>query len=262
MRPSPSLCNRANALFFFLIAQLSILSSSGQATQGQNANGVLGQLIAAFSPGIVVQQVQMMGTATWNAGSLQDSGTVSLTASTGGSSQMRLDLSSLGQKTETQTGAGESADCQWSGADAVVHEVDATNCWRPALWFLPALSFQPSLLPNYLGVVDLGIGTVGSGTQAYRHLQSQFMFSDLTSPLATKVTEMSATDLGLDPTSLLPAVLAYSIHPNDGSSAPIAIEIHYSNYQTVNGVQIPFLIERYLNGSLQLTINVSSAQIN
>ena len=261
MSASRFLCNRATALSFLLIAQLSVLPSSGQAIQGQNANGVLGQSATAFSSGSVVQQVQMTGTATWNAGSLQDSGTVSLTASTGGSSQMRLDLSSLGRKTETQTGAGESADCQWAGADAVVHEVDITNCWRPALWFLPVLSLQPSLLPNYLGVVDLGTGTVGSGTQVYRHLQSQLIFSDLTSPLATKVTQMSITDLGLDPTSLLPAVLTYSIHSDDGTSTPIAIEIHYSNYQTVNGVQIPFLIERYLNGSLQLAIKIGRAHV-
>jgi hypothetical protein len=57
-------------------------------------------------------------------------------------------------------------------------------------------------------------------------------------------------------------VLAYSIHPDNGAPVAIAIEVHYSDYHAVNGVQIPFLIQRYVNGALQLEIQVSSAQIN
>jgi hypothetical protein len=61
----------------------------------------------------------------------------------------------------------------------------------------------------------------------------------------------------------LPAVLAYTVHPDNGAQGvTIAIEVHYSDYRTVNGVQVPFLIQRYVNGSLQLEISVSSAQIN
>jgi hypothetical protein len=30
----------------------------------------------------------------------------------------------------------------------------------------------------------------------------------------------------------------------------------------VNGVQIPFTIQRYINGSLQLEIDITSAQVN
>jgi hypothetical protein len=68
--------------------------------------------------------------------------------------------------------------------------------------------------------------------------------------------------LGLDPTTYLPAVLSYSIRPDNGQAIPIAVEIHYANYKAVNGVQIPFTIERYINGTLQLEIAVSSAQVN
>ena len=86
--------------------------------------------------------------------------------------------------------------------------------------------------------------------------------SNLTGTLASDIMQRSTADLGLDPASSLPAVLAYSIRPDNGAPIPIAIEIHYSNYQAVNGVQIPFTIQRYVNGSLQLEISVSSAQVN
>jgi hypothetical protein len=257
---------RASATAFWLsTAFFTSFHALGQATPGANPNSTLGQLAAAFSGGQVVQQIQLTGTATWTAGSLVDSGTAALTASTTGSSQMQLNLASTGQRTETQTGTGSSAVCQWAGSDGVAHQLSVESCWRPALWFLPAISLQPSLLQNSTGVVDLGAGTVGASTNIYRHLQGGLLASGLptgfSTSLATAIAQQSTEDLGLDPASLLPAVLAYTVHPDNGASTPIAIEIHYSNYQTVNGVQIPFLIQRYINGSLQLSIVVSSAQV-
>jgi hypothetical protein len=140
--------------------------------------------------------------------------------------------------------------------------MSVANCWKPALWLLPAFSFQPSLIPNSVGLVDLGTGAVGASPNIYRHLQSQLLPAGLPTSIASSITQQSITDIGLDQATFLPEVLAYSILPDSGASTPIAIEIHYSNYQTVNGVQVPFLIQRYVNGSLQLAIVVSSAQIN
>jgi hypothetical protein len=119
-----------------------------------------------------------------------------------------------------------------------------------------------SQLPSNLGVVDLGMGTVGASPTAYRHLQGQLDFSSLPNSLSTYLAQQGSSDLGLDPVTFLPMVLAYSIHPDNGAPVAIAIEVHYSDYHAVNGVQIPFLIQRYVNGALQLEIQVSSAQIN
>lgn len=257
--PSRKPAVTAFCLFTILFSSIYGL---GQAPAGASASGVLSQMESAFSNGVVVQQIQLSGTATWTAGSLEDSGTASLTASSTGPSQLQLLLSSTGSRTETQTGLGSSADCQWAGANGVAHEVSLENCWKPALWFLPAFSFQPSLILSSVGLVDLGTGVVGTSPNIYRHLQGQLQPTGLPSSIASTVTQQSTTDIGLDPASLLPAVLAYSIFPDNGAPTPIAIEIHYSNYQSVNGVQIPFLIQRYVNGSLQLSIVVSSAQIN
>jgi hypothetical protein len=232
------------------------------ASQEASAGTVLAQSSAAFSGNQVVQRVQISGDAAWYAGSLEDSGTIILTATANGSSQMQLSLAASGQKTETQTGSGTSANCQWAGNDGVAHNVDMGNCWRPVLWFLPSFSLQPSLLPSNLGITDLGAGTVGSGANVYRHLQSQLVASDLPATLATHITKRSTAHIGLNPSTLLPAVLTYSVHPDNGASIAIAIEVHYSDYRAVNGVLIPFLIQRYVNGSLQLEIHVTSAEIN
>ena len=108
----------------FAVTALSSLVPSAVA-QGGDANSILDQLTTAFSGGRVVQQIQLSGTATWNAGSLEDTGNFSMTASTNGSSQLQLDLSASGTRTETQSGVGSSAICQWAGADGVVHQIDS-----------------------------------------------------------------------------------------------------------------------------------------
>jgi hypothetical protein len=229
---------------------------------GANATTLLNQLSTAFSGGNVVHQVQLSGNASWHVGSLDDTGSATLSAATTGASQVQLSFSASGTRIEAQSGQGSDQTCTWAGEDAVAHAIDPANCWRPVIWFLPPLSLQPSLLPSYLGAVDLGTGTVGFGTGAYRHLQGELVLPSLVSKLTTDIMQRSTADLGLDPTSLLPAVLTYSIRPDNGAPIPIAIEIHYSNYQAINGVQIPFTIQRYVNGSLQLEIAVSSAQVN
>jgi hypothetical protein len=236
--------------------------AQGSAPGGTSASGALSQLSMAFSSGTVVQSITLTGNATWYAGSLVDAGTVTLTAASDGSSQMQLALATTGQRTESQVGSGSSATCQWMGNDDVVYNVAPVNCWRPTVWFLPAISLQPSLIPSYLGTVDLGQSTVGTNSNVYHHLQSQLAFNGLPDSISTQVTQQSTTDLGLDPTSFLPAVLAYSVLPDSGAQTSVAIQVLYSNYQTVNGVQIPFHIQRYVNGSLQLDIFVSSAQSN
>ena len=229
---------------------------------GASAATLLTQLANAFSGGNIVHQVQLTGTASWHVGNLEDTGTATLSARTDGSSQLQLSLSSSGTRTETQTGKGTDLACTWAGNDAVTHEVDPGNCWRPVIWFLPPLSLQPSLLPSYLGAVDFGAGTVGFSAASYRHLQGALVLPNLKPKLTSDVMTRSTADLGLDPASLLPAVLTYSIRPDNGAPIPISIEAHYSNYQTINGVKIPFTIQRYVNGSLQLDIAVTSAQVN
>jgi hypothetical protein len=116
------------------IALLGLSSATayaqGAASQGLNANSAMSQLSAAFSGGKAVQRVQLSGNATWYAGSLEDSGTVTLTASADGSSLMQLILSASGQRSETQSGSGLNATCQWAGDDGIAHEIRSGSCWR------------------------------------------------------------------------------------------------------------------------------------
>ena len=77
-------------------------------------------------------------------------------------------------------------------------------------------------------------------------------------PLVT----LSSTDVYLDSSSLLPVAFAFNTHPDNNSLLNIPVEIDFSNYQAVNGAQIPFHIQKFLNGSLFLDMTIQSAAVN
>jgi hypothetical protein len=250
---------------FFTIAVCSLYIcdlTHAQSTNAQPANAsvILNRSANTFSSSKVIHQVQLTGSANWTGGSLEDSGTVTLTATATGSASMELYLAKKGLWTESQSDLNEIMSCQWLGSDQRAHDGDSMNCLKPAVWFLPSLSLQPTAIPQGVGVSDLGEGTVGSGT--YRHLQVQAVLASMPKKLLQRSVQASTIDIGLDPSTLLPSVLRYQVYPDNGTQVNVPIEIRYSDYRQVDDVQIPFLIQRYINGSLQLEIHVNSAQIS
>lgn len=263
---APHMGTRGAAIAFLFVFFTALCSSGlAQTAVAGNSTNILAQMSNAFSRGKAIQNVHLSGNAFWYAGSLEDSGSVELTASKDGSSEMRLILSTSGIRTESQGPDTEGGRiCHWAGNDGKAHEIRSGSCQRSALWFLPTLSLQSAQANRHIAVIDRGSGPVGSGDTVYRHLQSQLSLnmSGLPSTIADEMTKQSKTDIGLDPNSLLPSVVSYSVHPDNGASTSIAVEIHYSDYRLMDGIQIPFHIQRYVNGSLQLDIQVSAAQIN
>jgi hypothetical protein len=227
--------------------------------QRADASGILGQIAGAFSAGKPVTHIELTGSADWHAGGLNDSGNVTLTASSTGAASMQLFLAEKGSWTESQSDLADSMSCQWAGKDQVAHQTNFLNCLKPAVWFLPLISLQPTILPRGVGISDMGLWTVGAGT--YRHLQIQAVLSSLPQKILRSSVEASTIDMGLDSHTLLVEVLRYQVNPENGSPVKIPIEVRYADYHKVDGVEIPFLIQRYVNGSLQLEIHVDSARI-
>jgi len=259
---NPKLLGRAFAGFLISLPLMTSVPTLGQTITQPSSNSVLvSQISNSFSNGEVVHNIQISGNAMWYLGNQGDSGSVVLTASSDGQSEVQLDLQTLGQRTETQAaGTPPDAACAWSGSDGVVHQIHTSNCSKPLLWFLPCFSLQSSLSSDNVDLVDLGIETDGLA-QAYRHVRIQ-LSSSTSDSIPADFTSRTAMDLELSPQVLLPASLTYTITPDDGASTPIPFKILYSDYRSVDGVEIPFLIQRYANGALQLEIHVSSVSVN
>jgi hypothetical protein len=73
---------------------------------------------------------------------------------------------------------------------------------------------------------------------------------------------LTQMDLYLDPTSLLPVALSFMTHPDNSELLDIPVQVQFSNYQSIGGVQIPFHVQKFLNGSLSLDVQVQSAVLN
>jgi len=76
------------------------------------------------------------------------------------------------------------------------------------------------------------------------------------------ITLQSATQIVLDPQTLLPIGLTFHEFAGSGRVSPASVHIAYSDYQTVEGHQIPFHIQRFVNGTLNLNINIEKVHIN
>lgn len=261
---------RSLALTLSFMALLHPLQSFSQETTAptapivnaaSNSAATLASINQAFSEGKPVARVDLTGNATWILGNGEDSGSVSLSVSQDGSATMSLTLGS-GNRVESSLGSGLDTQCQWVDKGGQSHATSTANCWKPAVWFLPDFSLQPTQIKGAVSVDDLGEGTVGSSPDTLRHLQARFDLPTKSGKEAQGIARWSMTDLGVDPSTYLPSILAYTVVPDNGVESSIAVEVRYGNYRQVEGVQIPFSIQRYLNGSLQLDITLSGAQVN
>jgi hypothetical protein len=221
---------------------------------------VLANAASAFSQGKPVNTVTLNATANWIAGSDNETGNAVLTANADGSFSVQLQLAQS-SRTEAQTSFASGQSCTWSGTDGVSHAMAAHNCMGSMAWFLPQVALFGNQQSSAVAT-SIQSATVGDGSTVWDVGQQTTPAAALPSDAAALIAHLSSMDLYLDPTTYLPNGLAFNIHPDRNAAADIPVQIVFGNYQTVNGVSLPFHIQRYVNGSLQLDLAVTQASAN
>jgi hypothetical protein len=242
---------------FLLLAPAAYPQTSPAPTASSPQAVALGsQAMSALTGSVQVSDVTLTGTATRTAGSDIESGSVSLKAL--GSGQARLDLTVAGgTRSEIRNLDSNSApQGSWIALDGSVHTMPIHNCVTDAAWFFPALSVlsqlsNPNLLVTY-------VGNETRGGVSVQHLHFVVQTPDPTGLLQ----QLSAEDIYLDASSNLPVAVTFNAHPDNDAGTNIPVEVDFSNYQQVNGVQIPFHVQKFLNGTLFLDLSVQSAVLN
>jgi len=214
------------------------------------------QAMAALTGTTQVNDITLTGTATRTAGSDVESGSITLRAL--GTAESRLDLSANnGTRTEIRNLDSNSASQGfWIGLDGIAHSMANHNCATDAAWFFPALSVLSQLSNPDLVVTYIGNETRGDVSVQHLHFLLQ---SPVPSAL---VQQLGAEDVYLDASSNLPVAITFNAHPDNDASANLPVEVDFSNYQAVNGVQVPFRIQRLLNGSVLFDLTIQSATVN
>ena len=234
-----------------------------QAPKAQNGLPVLSpfqeKAVAAGSGGKAFHLINLIATAQWIAGSNQEQGTAQLQAKIDGSANVQLSLGSA-SRTETQTGADSSRSCQWIDNAGKSHAVLGANCFTAIPWFAPGLFTQvPSQMPSPIFTTDDGV-IVKQGLSFH---QVRFFYGQVgaNSTSTKQLLERSEVKVLYDPQTFLPASLEYNLHPDDNDLQNIESRVVFSNYQLISGVMIPFHIEKFVNRSIQLKLDVSAASV-
>jgi len=217
------------------------------------------QSIAALTGGQAIKDVTLTGDVTWSGGGSPETGTGALMAK--GTAESRVDLNlSGGLRSDIRNDSAGYPQGATSVNGGKQQAWALHNCWINASWFFPALSFlgttsDPSLVFSYVGQESRNGRTV-QHLRIYRHLTGP-------KPDAVALTQqLSTLDVYLDAGTLLPLAFDFNMHPDDDAKTNNPVEIDFSNYQSMNGVQVPLHLQKFMQGSLALDVVVTSAVFN
>jgi hypothetical protein len=232
-------------LTFVVLLLCAVVSASNNQSQT-----IAAKAATALTGGVTVSDVTLAGNVTAIAGSDTQTGTATLMATATNCSRVDLSLGA-GTRTDIQNGSSGIPLGAWNTNNGPLKAHAQHNDWIDASWFFPALTslVDPSALLIFVGQESRG------GTAVY-HLRSYRANS------ASLAQQLSQMDFYLDTSSFLPIAVDFNVHPDDNVSNNIPVEIVYSGYQLSNGVLVPMHIQRYMQGSLMLDVNVTAVTLN
>jgi len=249
-----------NRLCFLLFASLLISSARAQTAasvvvRDPNAVALAARSLQAMAGITALKDITLQANATYIAGSDEEMGTATLIALGNQQSLVTLSLTN-GQRQEVRNGFTGA----WSGVDQVPQLMAPHNCWSDANWFFPSLTLQALQADPTLGVLYLGPATWNGRTVF--HLQFFHNVPGLSSSLLAQAQIVSAMDLLVDAQSLLPLSLSFNLHPDDDLNISIPVQVQFSGYRLLGGLLVPFHIQKYVQGTLALDLQVSNAAVN
>jgi hypothetical protein len=244
-------------------------STPAPVTSDPRAIALIQRALAALVGRATVSDVTLTGTAQRIAGSDDETGTATLTAMSVGNSKLSLSFPSAVSSeirnsagtplSETSTTQGPQPVGAWSGPDGVLHAMAEHNLMTDASWFFPAFTINDVSASQSFALSYIGQET-HNGLSAL-HVSALQTFPGFTQvPLL--LSHLTQMELYLDPASYMPVALDFNVHPDNNANLDIPVEIRFSGYQPVNGVQVPFHVQKYLNNGLVLDLQFNNAVLN
>jgi hypothetical protein len=207
-----------------------------------------------------ISDVSLTGSVRRVAGSDDESGSATLKALSSGAARADLSLSS-GTRSELQSlsAASGTPTGNWSGPDGIAHPIAFQNLLSEPAWFFPAFAISRRLAAGYVAT-NVGIESIdGNSVDHISVCQSSSLPTSVGIPSIQHLTQV---EFFLDPATLLPLAISFNTHPDDNVLLDIPVEIRFSDYKLINGVQVPFHIQKFFSGSLSLDVQVQNVVIN
>lgn len=261
---------------FSFLASYNVAQTTNSPAAPQ-ALAVLQGASRTLSGRTTINDVTLTGTARQIAGSDDETGTATLKATASGDSRVDLSFRS-DQHSEIRNHAGtprpgtQPQDLPaggtqatqtlgvWYGQDGVSHPIAGHNLVTDSAWFFPALVL--SRFGNTQNYVISSFSNESRDGVPVEHLTVIQQFPGLPAQLAALPQHLSQIDVFLNPSTLLPVAFVFNVHPDDNGLIDIPVEIRFSDYRPTNGVQVPFHVQEYMNGTLALDLQFQSVVVN
>lgn len=200
------------------------------------------------------RSVVLTGTAHLTAGSLTRQGPAHLEAESapGAAPSVRIEFDfGDGQYLETAADATcpprhgcAARQAAWSdqSRDSATH-ARASQPAEPA-WFFPAWGRWQQTPPG-ITLTDLGACTHNGVAARHLHLAG--------------AGGGEISDVFLDPSTGLARAVQFTLAADNGRGPGLAVEVRYSDYRLTGGAEVPFQVQRYYNGVLNLELTLDSA---
>lgn len=243
------------ALFAFASSYAAPPQTPTSQTQGA---AYLQKALASLAPTTPISDITLSGTVRRIAGSDDESGTIVFKALAGSGSRLDLTLPS-GPRSEVRNTSSPEIAGSWSGPDGVPHPAAYHNLltdpgWSPAFTIASLLSAQNAVI-SYVGAET-------RNGQSVIHVSASQQFPTFPADAATLMQHLTQIDIFLDASTGLPAAIAFNTHADNNANLDIPIELRFSSYAIAGGARIPFHVQKFLNNSLALDLQISSAILN
>ncbi len=238
-----------------LILLLALVSSAQNLPKSDpRAISLASQSLVALTHAFAIGDVRLTANVTWTAGSEPEAGTGVLLAKGTSESRIDLALSGGGKRTEVRNSFNGPAG-KWVNPDGKSGTYAFHNCLTDAAWFFPALSSLSKVSDRRFMFSYIGEETWNESPA--KHLRVYQVQKGL-----KEAQRLSAMDFYVDPASSLPLGVAFKTHPDKDMNSEISTEIRFGDYKLVDGVEVPFHIQRFQNGALLMDVTVDEVSFN
>lgn len=220
------------------------------------------QTVRALTGGTALNDAEVTGTIIKLDEAGQYTGTVTFKAL--GLSDSRMDVSLSDGESLTEVRSTSSANVPqgaWEREDGIVHAMPEHNCWSDATWPFPARSSLIAALSDPTVVLSY-VGQETKNGITVQHVRSMRYFSSPDPTASANLETFSTVDFYLDSLSLLPVDITFSTHTDADEKTNLPVEIRFAYYQAVNGIAVPFRIQKLLSGGLMYDITITGASFN
>ena len=220
----------SNLMVFVYSALLLLIPGvgSGQtapvAARDPNAVALASRALQALAGGTALNEITLQASATYIAGSDQETGPATLVALGNQQSRVTLNLTS-GQRQEIRSGIGGG----WVGSDAAPHAMATRDCFLDAPWFFPEFTLAAIASDSTL-LITL-VGQEVHNSQQVCHPTLFYSPSGRAPDVAALIQRVSGVELSVDSTTLVPVALDFNPHRDNDANFSGPVKVRYNPYK-------------------------------